>query len=120
MLSRRTLIALLSLTFSAPAVAHESPISGWKYDTECCGGNPTSEFIINDCAPVDENTITEVSGGFQLNLKPGDHPMVTKAPVSELIPYNDRRVRKSGDWRKHVCVSPMGHVYCVYLVPGGM
>ena len=103
-------LTALPLALAPPAAGHDAP-SGWAYSNECCSSA--------DCAPVDDEAIEEVQGGFRLTLRPGEHPMVKDRPVVVFVPHGDRRIQKSGDWRKHACLSRFGSVFCLYLVPGG-
>jgi hypothetical protein len=107
-------IATLALLLAAPAAAHQAP-AGWSYDPECCSSM--------DCAMVPDAAVREVRGGYSVTLAPGMHPMVPVgvAPVSHFIAHGDSRIRVSGDEHKHACVSRFsGHVYCVYVPPGGV
>lgn len=56
-----------------PVRAHEAP-TGFKFSPWCCNGNS----VHGDCAQIPASAVEEVSGGYQITLKPGDHHMVTK------------------------------------------
>ena len=96
-----------------PALAHRAP-SGWAYDPECCHDM--------DCAPVTDAAIREVAGGYQVTIAPGAHPMVPAgaAAVAGFVAHVDRRIRASGDDRRHACISRAGTILCIYVQPGGV
>lgn len=100
------------LLLALPALAHQAP-SGWDYDRECC-----HNF---DCAAVRDGLIREVQGGYRVTLRAGQHPMLSGAVTVDLfIPHGDRRIRVSGDENRHACVTSGGHVFCIYVPPGGV
>ena len=81
---RRIGIALFMVLTAGSASAHSwytgthDPLTGF----ECCGGG--------DCAPVPNEAVRELAGGF-LYL-----------PTGEFIPMS--RVQRSHDWQFHRCV----------------
>jgi hypothetical protein len=94
------------------AWGHQAP-SGWAYDRECCHDL--------DCAPVRDGLIREVPGGYRVQMRAGDHPMLRGAAQADVtIPHGDARIRTSGDSDRHACVGPAGHVFCIYVPPGGV
>lgn len=104
--------AVLLVVLASPATAHQAP-AGWDYDPECCHNI--------DCAPVPDGTVREVQGGYEVVLRPGQHPMLRgSVEVQIFIPHGDRRIRVSGDSDRHVCVSGYGTVFCIYIPPGGV
>ena len=108
-------LAFIFFLFCPPSdsAAHTAP-SGWAYDRECCSDH--------DCAPVPDATITVTPAGFLITLAPGQHHMLPAGaqPLQQTIPFDSPRVRVSGDNQKHVCLSPVGYVYCIYIPPGGV
>lgn len=100
------------LAGSVGAMAHQAP-AGWEYDPECCHNY--------DCAPVRDGLIREVEGGYRVTLRAGQHPMLAgQVAVNLFIPHGDRRIRVSGDSDRHACVTRAGHVFCIYIPPGGV
>lgn len=49
---------------------------GW-YSQACCSGK--------DCAPIAASAVTWTPNGWRVALNPGQHPMVTLAPMVELV-----------------------------------
>lgn len=76
------LSALLVALACIPANAHDAP-SGWSYSTSCCD--------TQDCHPVAPGEVVATPRGYSI-------------PASgETIPYNDRRIKPSGDSGMHRC-----------------
>lgn len=105
-LGRDGAVALLALIVSAflwsQANAHNAP-SGWSYDIECCSGV--------DCYQAPPTDVRETKDGYLLS-------------TGELIPYSDRRIRRSRDEFFHEC-KPGGmtgsqHSLCLYVPERGM
>lgn len=93
--------ALVSLALmAAPAPAHEAP-SGWSYDRACCSDK--------DCRPVPKARVETREDGYYITW------------TGEVIPYGDRRLRRSQDEEYHWCGSTAGESLeptdCLY-VPG--
>lgn len=87
-----------------PVLAH-----GW-YDPACCSNQ--------DCAPVPARSVTAVPGGWQVEVGPGDHPLI-HAPASYFLPYEDALISQDGAF--HLCVSQStGALLCLYAPPMGM
>jgi hypothetical protein len=106
--------AAVLLLLGQPVAAHEAP-SGWTYSAECCSST--------DCSPVPDTAIREVQGGFSVELRPGEHPMLRPGhePLTIFVPHGDPRIQPSGDGQKHACISMGGgYLYCLYLPPGGV
>ncbi len=87
------LAATMFLTTVA-ADAHDAS-TGWAYSTACCSNQ--------DCAQIEDVTVTVTAEGYEVALAPGDHPMVV-APRVYLIPFGDDRIRDSGDHHYHACI----------------
>lgn len=105
------LVAILIAT-SIPASAHEAPL-GWAYETFCCNGNGQH----GDCAPVPTSSVKAVDGGYEITLRPGDHPMITSPHTFFKA---ERETRLSGDEHYHVCLWPSQHnLRCLYVPPFG-
>ena len=79
--------------FSQPM--HDANDPAHWYDPECCS--------LLDCAPVQDVNVQMVPGGYQVDIRPGQHPMAGVG-VSEFVPFDDRRVRFSQDQDYHACV----------------
>jgi hypothetical protein len=56
---------------------------GWSYGLECCS--------LKDCARSPAGDISTVDGGYRVNS------------TGEIIPYNDRRIKRSRDEFYHRC-----------------
>jgi hypothetical protein len=103
--------AILFVVAALPLAAHNAP-SGWEYSADCCSNM--------DCAPVPAEAVREVAGGYQVRLEPGQHPMLLDRSANAFIAHGDNRIRVSGDPDRHACVAASGHVYCIYVPPGGV
>lgn len=91
------------------AMGHEAP-SGWTYDIECCSSI--------DCAPVMAEAVTVTPDGWRVVLGVGEH--FTGRTVDQIVPFDDPRIRISGDEDFHVCLSiHTGRLLCVYVPPMG-
>jgi hypothetical protein len=98
---------------AGPAAAHQAP-AGWEYDPECCN--------TRDCAPARAGQIREERRdgvlGYAVTVPLGTHHHA-RVPVKAFIPLGDPRIRVSGDEDRHVCLSATGHIFCLYVPPGG-
>jgi len=99
---------------AGPAAAHQAP-SGWDYDPECCSAR--------DCAPARAGHVREERRdgvlGYRVVVPLGEHHY-SRVPVDAFLPLGDPRIRVSGDEDRHVCLARSGHVYCIYIPPGGV
>lgn len=119
--------ALLALMLSATAAwSHSSP-QGWRYDGTCCSAVEPSAHT-GDCAPIPESAVRVVPGGYQVTLRPGDHPLVT-VEHTWFVPHDrpmhpastEPAVRPSGDSDWHACLYPNESVLrCLYIRWGGV
>jgi len=101
---RRASIFLASLLVATAAMAHKAP-SGWSYSGWCCNGT--------DCAQIPHEAVKVIEGGFQITLKPGDHPMVTRVHVFQI---EMAKTKQSQDQFYHVCLWPNEDTLrCVYV-----
>lgn len=90
---------------------------GW-YSQACCSGK--------DCAPIAASAVTWTPNGWRVALNPGQHPMVTLAPMVELVPFD--AVLPSQDDQWHACVrtdspspsavTPAERIICLYIPEG--
>lgn len=104
---------IMALVGIALGLAHESP-GGMAYDPLCCNGDGTN----GDCAPVPSIGVKATPEGWQVSLKPGDHPLVT-APHEWLIPYSETREATDGQF--HACLWPdETTLRCFYAPPFAM
>lgn len=97
------------LAWTGQASAHESP-TGQVYDAWCCNGK--------DCQtiPTDSVTIND-AGEYEITLRPGDHPMVTKVSVHTKAIME---TRPSDDGYFHACLWPDENTLrCLYAPPLG-
>lgn len=103
----RILIALALLC--VPAAAHMSP-GGMAYEAWCCSNK--------DCAPVPSTAFRAIPGGWEITVRPGDHPMVTRVHTFS-VPYGDTRPATDGE--HHICLWPTeDDLRCVYVPPPTM
>lgn len=97
---------LAAALHSCAAESHE-----W-YPSWCCSDR--------DCAPIPEQLVREVSGGFLVTIPPGAHPMWGREkpkPLSVQIPYRGMKMSPDNQW--HICISSTGEVICFFGVIGG-
>lgn len=105
-------IASIAIGILLSAVAqswpHEAPPSktqplGWTYDYSCC-----SAF---DCRSVGTTAVTETPQGYTIKL------------TGEIIPYGDKRIKRSKDEFYHQCTiggDPKAtHSICLYVPDRG-
>lgn len=76
------LAAIFIIFITVSAWAHHAP-EGWAYDPECCSGL--------DCRPLPDGMVEPSTAGWLVKF------------TGETIPYNDKRVRFSGDNHFHWC-----------------
>jgi len=98
---------------AGPAAAHQAP-AGWEYDPACCSSR--------DCGPAPAGQIRETRRdgvlGYAVVVPLGTHHHA-RVDVDAFVPMGDPRIRVSGDSDRHVCLSATGHVFCLYIPPGG-
>lgn len=101
---------LLAVAFllSQPAHGHTAP-SGWQYDHACCS--------TQDCAPIRVELVQITAQGYRVTVSPGDHPLVTE-PSTYIFPFNDKRVRFSGDQHYHLCIGLYSKAGLCLYIPG--
>lgn len=106
-----TIVIVLALVLAAlPAFAHS-----W-YSEACCSGE--------DCAPIARDRVTWTKTGWRVELRAGDHPMLTGADgFVEVIPFDEALPSMDSDF--HACVnrpSPgwqqIERVICLYVPMG--
>lgn len=101
-LSAMVTVALIAwLFFTLTAKAHEAP-AGWQYDAMCCSSI--------DCYQAPADDVKETPAGYQLS-------------TGEVIPYGDRRIKRSRDEFFHEC-KPGGikdgkYSFCLYVPDRG-
>lgn len=98
MLAGAGVVAAMAVSLSVPAIGqhlHDPNDPGHWYDPECCS--------LRDCAPVQDVNVEQVQGGYQVEIRPGQHPMVGLG-VSEFVEHGDQRIRVSQDADYHACV----------------
>ncbi len=68
-----------------------------------------------DCHYVEPTTVRPVEGGWEVDLQAGQHFLVSSR-ITEIIPYEDERIRRSQDQDFHVCVKKTTQQFlCVYV-----
>jgi hypothetical protein len=100
------IIALAAL----PAFAHS-----W-YSTACCSGE--------DCAPIARDRVTWTKTGWRVELRQGDHPMLTTGDgFVEIVPFDEALPSLDSDF--HACVNrpapgwqQIERVICLYVPLG--
>ena len=88
------------------------PWSAWAhswYDPWCCSGK--------DCAPIPFSAVREIQGGYQITLKPGDHPLVTRVHVFQI---EQVKVKRSKDDQYHACLFPTEDRLLCFYAPAAM
>lgn len=98
----------VSLLLSRPASGHNAP-SGWAYDPACCS--------TQDCAPIRVDLVRITAQGYEVTVAPGDHPLVT-VQSTYVFPFNDPRVRFSGDQNYHLCIGAYTKKGLCLYIPG--
>lgn len=96
--------AVLALGLMAtPALPHD-----W-FDPWCCNGQ--------DCAEIADGRVKVLPDGYEITIRPGDHPMA-KTTIVHKVAFKDTRVSKTG---KHAaCLFPDETVMrCFYAAVGG-
>jgi hypothetical protein len=95
-MARSALVVVLTFV-SGTALAHS-----W-YDQICCSDS--------DCAPIPTEAVHVVPGGYEVTLRPGDHPYATRAN-SYFIREEDARPSQDGGY--HACLHPPDTMRCFY------
>jgi len=88
------------------------------YADSCCSGR--------DCAPIAASAVTWTPNGWRVELRPGQHPMVTLSPMVELVPFDEVLPSEDDQW--HACVrtdnpspsavNPTERIICLYIPEG--
>ena len=103
-------LVLFSFLGAGVAQAHEAQ-SGMVYEPFCCNGDANT----GDCFQIPSETVKAGPDGYQVTLRPGDHPLVT-AQQSWVVPYKDARPATDGAF--HACLYPKEtDMRCLYA-PG--
>lgn len=102
----------LAYVLVSPAWPHTTA-TGMTFDTWCCNGNQVN----GDCQPIPEAAVKPATGGYQVTLLPGMHPMVTE-PHTYFMPQD--KVRLSTDGLVYACLYPTeAELRCLYMMPEG-
>lgn len=118
-------LALATITGGAIALSayeafpHQIPghTHGVTYSPECCNSAATSPT--GDCAPIDDQYVSEQRDGYHVNLPAGAHPKLKTHGYSEVIPYSARRQPIDNSY--HICLSNEGgHRFCFFPKPGAV
>lgn len=100
------LLGVVLALFTWPAFAHQAP-SGWSYAPSCCDNR--------DCAPVVASAVVATLEGWRVVLEAGEHPQVVERR-EWIVPYQDVRIRQSGDSEFHPCIHPISKaILCLYV-----
>lgn len=100
---RRLFLAGAATLLATAACAHS-----W-YDLACCAGN--------DCAPIPGSAIRANRAGYNVTIRPGEHPLVKDKPVTGFVLYADARPSQDSDF--HACIVG-GELKCLYAPQGGV
>lgn len=98
----------VAFMLSGPAHSHTAP-SGWSYDAACCS--------TQDCAPIRVELVEITAQGYRVTVSPGDHPLVN-VTTTYVFPFNDKRVRFSGDQHYHLCIGLYSRAGLCLYIPG--
>lgn len=105
-----TRLAILAAMLPGIAFAHQAH-TGMVYEPWCCQGGAET----GDCAPLPTSAVRDVPGGYEITLKPGDHPLVTR-PHHFTVPHIE--TRRATDGQDHICLWPdENKVRCTYIAP---
>lgn len=110
--------ALFAIVVATGARAHQIPghDHNISYPSGCCNSAATSPN--GDCAPIDDQYVTEEADGYHVNLPKGAHPKLLTKGFSGVIPYS--KVKNPLDEKPHICLSTDGAVlYCFFPKPMG-
>ena len=91
------------------AFGHQAP-SGWTYDAACCSDR--------DCTALRFGRVTLGPEGWIVRIEEGEHHYFPGA-TTVVVPYGDRRLRRSGDTEFHGCLDRTGRLLCLYVPPMG-
>lgn len=81
--------------------------TGWAhewYPLRCCSGT--------DCSSVRAQNVKEGPNGYEVIVRPGEHPMVTKETLTFLVPY--KQAESSPDNEYHICINGTGKLLCFF------
>jgi hypothetical protein len=110
---------LAGMTACHPAQAH--PVPGLDgtivYPSGCCRSAATDRD--GDCAPIDDQYVTEGPDGYEISLPVGAHPKLLHKGYIGVVPYST--ARQPIDGRYHICLSTDGASrYCFFGKPGAV
>lgn len=87
---------------------------GMVFDPYCCNGNSTT----GDCQEIPQSSVRAAPGGYQVTLRPGDHPKVVKQAHTYFVEQS--KVRPSTNGLFYGCVYPTEDTLrCFYAPPPG-
>ena len=110
-LTGATLIIAIALLIW-PAGAHQSA-TGFEFDRWCCNG----DSMHGDCQQIPDTAVEELSDGYRITLRPGDHHMVMKEHV---FFKKFGEVRWTNDGNFYACLYPdEDTLRCFYAPPSG-
>lgn len=90
---------------------------GVSYAPECCNSAATSPT--GDCAPIEDQYVTEGPDGYIVELPAGAHPRLKTHSYSSVIPYSG--VRQPVDNSYHICLANEGAFrFCFFPKPGAV
>lgn len=102
-MKRLLFVAALLSCINVAALAHG------LYDPWCCSDK--------DCAPIPDQSVEEIDGGWKVTLNKGDHPMVTK-PMEYFVKKGQEKFHHHGG--THACFYPDEETLrCLYVPPPG-
>ena len=89
---------LVWLAFPRHSEAHQAA-AGWTYDRACCSNR--------DCSQINSNEVKIRPDGYHVR--------------GHIFPYQDKKVRQSGDGFYHLCETPTSKApLCLYVPLGGV
>ena len=98
-----------------PARSHQAP-TGWDYPLACCWGPSANRQ--GDCNQIPFQSVRVGAEGFEITLRPGDHPLVQTDAKQFLIRFEDAMDSPDGEF--HLCINPhTGEARCFFAPPFG-
>ncbi|MCY1667882.1 hypothetical protein [Rhizobium sp. SL86] len=102
-------VLVLALLVASVALAHQAA-AGWEYDAYCCNGNSHT----GDCQMIRTDRVRITAEGYEIELRPGDHRLVT-VHHRHVVPIAE--ARRSRDEFYHLCLYPDEYTLRCFYAP---